>query len=159
MSVADLMRNSSQKAGCMRRSPASHCCHVRTVVCTSAPAAVCDRLAASRAERISAGSGLAEGPFGPRFGWFAISGTVICTCCNEIGSELRPTGYAACRIVGAKTVADMWQTQAVECIGVPHNSRVGILPDHPLRGLVVDADLAVGLDLKGAHFSLRFRYA
>jgi len=53
------MRNSSQNAGCMRRSPASHCCHVRQVVCTSAPAAVCDSRAASRAARICSGCGLA----------------------------------------------------------------------------------------------------
>ena len=35
----------------------------------SAAAAVCDSPAASRAVLISAGAGLAEGPFGPRFGW------------------------------------------------------------------------------------------
>lgn len=35
----------------------------------SAAAAVCDKPAASRADRISAGAGLAEGLFGPRFGW------------------------------------------------------------------------------------------
>lgn len=63
------MRNNSQKAGCMRRSPASHCCQVRQVVCTSTPAAVCDRPAASRAARTSAGAGFDSGPFGPRFGW------------------------------------------------------------------------------------------
>ena len=70
--MADLMRNSSQKAGCMRRSPASHCCQVRHGECTSAPAAVCVKPAASRAARISAGSGLEEGPCGPRFGWLLI---------------------------------------------------------------------------------------
>lgn len=63
------MRNSSQNAGCMRRSPASHCCQVRQVVCSSTPAAVCDNPAASRAARTSAGSGFVPGPFGPRFGW------------------------------------------------------------------------------------------
>lgn len=67
------MRNNSQKAECMRRSPASHCCHVRQVVCTSAPASVCDKPAASRAARMSAGAGFEEGPFGPRFGWLPIS--------------------------------------------------------------------------------------
>lgn len=63
------MRNSSQKAGCMRRSPDSHCCQVRQVVCTSAPAAVWDSPAASRTARMSAGAGLDAGPFGPLFGW------------------------------------------------------------------------------------------
>ena len=38
----------------------------------SAAAAVCERPAASRAERTSAGVGLAEGPRGPRFGWLGI---------------------------------------------------------------------------------------
>lgn len=67
------MRNNSQNAGCMRRSPASHCCHTRQVVCTTRPAAVCESPAASRAARISAGAGFEEGPFGPRFGWLPIS--------------------------------------------------------------------------------------
>ena len=67
------MQNNSQNAGCMRRSPASHCCHTRQVVCTNRPAAVCESPAASRAARISAGVGFEEGPFGPRFGWFPIS--------------------------------------------------------------------------------------
>lgn len=66
------MRNSSQKAGCIRRSPASHCCQVRQVVCTSAPAAVCESPAASRAALTSSGAGLDEGPFGPLFGWLGI---------------------------------------------------------------------------------------
>lgn len=67
------MRNNSQNAGCMRRFPASHCCHTRQVVCTTRPAAVCESPAASRAARISAGAGFEEGPFGPRFGWLPIS--------------------------------------------------------------------------------------
>ena len=66
------MLNNSQNAGCMRRSPASHCCHTRQVVCTRAPASVCERPAASRAARISCGAGFEEGPFGPRFGWLPI---------------------------------------------------------------------------------------
>lgn len=53
----------------MRRSPDSHCCQVRQVVCTSAPAAVWDSPAASRTARMSAGAGLDAGPFGPLFGW------------------------------------------------------------------------------------------
>lgn len=70
-----LRRNNSQKAGCMRRSPASHCCQVRQVVCTVAPAAVCDRPAASRAARISSGVGLrAAEAARERFGWPTISG-------------------------------------------------------------------------------------
>ena len=71
------MRNSSQKAGCMRRllrSPtgASHCCHDRMLVCTSAAAAAWVMPAASRAARTCSGVGLAEGPFGPLFGWLGI---------------------------------------------------------------------------------------
>lgn len=63
-------QNSSQNAGCMRRSPASHCCQVRTVVCTIAPAAVCDKPATSRASRIAAGAG-GGGSSGPR-AWLAM---------------------------------------------------------------------------------------
>ena len=36
------MRNSSQKAGCMRRLPASHSCHPRSVQWIRAAAAVCE---------------------------------------------------------------------------------------------------------------------
>lgn len=63
------MQNSSHSPGCMRRFPASHSCQPRRVQWMSAAAAVCERPAASRAARTSAGSGFAEGPFGPRFGW------------------------------------------------------------------------------------------
>lgn len=63
------MRNSSHRPGCMRRLPASHSCHPRRVQWMSAAAAVCDKPEASRAALISAGAGLAEGPFDPRFGW------------------------------------------------------------------------------------------
>lgn len=63
------MRKSSQNAGCIRRSPASHCCQVRQVVCSRAAAADWDKPAASRAARTSAGAGFDSGPFGPRFGW------------------------------------------------------------------------------------------
>lgn len=64
------MRNSSKKAGCMRRSPASHCCQTRHVECTSAAAAVCVSPAASRAARMRSGSGVAAGePMRLRFGW------------------------------------------------------------------------------------------
>lgn len=75
-----LRRNNSQKAGCMRRSPASHCCQVRQVVCTVAPAAVCDRPAASRAARISSGVGLrAAEAARERFGWLPMSDEVFKT--------------------------------------------------------------------------------
>ena len=73
-----LMRNSSQKAGCMRLSPASHCCQVRQVVCNSAAAAVWDSPNHSRNARTSAGCGFAEGPRGPRFGWFGITSVARC---------------------------------------------------------------------------------
>lgn len=63
------MRNSSHRPGCMRRFPASHSCQPRRVQWMSAAAAVCESPAVSRAALISAGEGLAEGPFGPRFGW------------------------------------------------------------------------------------------
>lgn len=66
------MRNSSHSPGCIRALPASQSCQVRRVEWMSEPAAVCDKPAASRAALISAGAGLAEGPFGPRFGWLGI---------------------------------------------------------------------------------------
>ena len=71
------MRNSSQNAGCMRRSPASHCCQVRSATCTNVAASVCDSPAAPRAALTSSGVWLAEGPFGPLFGWLGISEPVI----------------------------------------------------------------------------------
>lgn len=65
-----LMRNNSQNAGCMRRSPASHCCQVRQVVCSRSAAAVCESPAASRAARTSSGVGFRAGlPARLRFGW------------------------------------------------------------------------------------------
>lgn len=68
-----LMLNSSQKAGCMRRSPASHCCQVRQVVCTNSAAAVCDKPDAALVARTSAGVGLRDGePSRARFGWLLI---------------------------------------------------------------------------------------
>lgn len=65
-----LRRNNSQNAGCMRRSPASHCCHVRHVVCTRSAAAVCESPAASRAARTSSWDGFRAGlPARLRLGW------------------------------------------------------------------------------------------
>lgn len=65
-----LMRNNSQNAGCMRRSPASHCCQVRQVVCNRSAAAVCESPAASLAARTSSGVGFRAGlPARLRFGW------------------------------------------------------------------------------------------
>lgn len=66
------MRNSSHSPGCMRALPASQSCQVRKVEWMRAAAADCESPAASRAERISSGNGLDEGPFGPRFGWLGI---------------------------------------------------------------------------------------
>ena len=66
------MRSNSQKAGCILRFPASHSCHPRRVQWISAAADVCESPAASRAARTCSGKGFAAGPFGPRFGWFAI---------------------------------------------------------------------------------------
>ena len=70
------MRNNSQRPGCMRLLPASHSCHPRRVQWMSAAAAVCESPAASRAAVTSAGSGFAEGPFGPRFGWLGTVGSL-----------------------------------------------------------------------------------
>lgn len=70
-----LKRNNSQNAGCMRRSPASHCCQVRQVVCNRSAAAVCESPAASRAARTSSGVGLRAGlPARLRLGWLPILG-------------------------------------------------------------------------------------
>lgn len=68
-SRARLMLKSSHSPGCIRRSPASHCCQFRSEACTSAPACVCVIPAASRAARISAGGGLRAGLARLRFGW------------------------------------------------------------------------------------------
>lgn len=70
-----LRRNNSQNAGCMRRSPASHCCQVRQVVCRSSAAVVCESPAASRAARTSSGVGFRAGlPARLRLGWLGIFG-------------------------------------------------------------------------------------
>lgn len=64
------MRNSSQKAGCILRFPASHSCHPRRVQWMSAAAAVCESPAASRADRTCSGAGFrAALPARLRFGW------------------------------------------------------------------------------------------
>lgn len=69
------MRNNSHSPGCMRRLPASHSCHPRSVQWIRDAAAVCESPAASRAARISAGSGLRDGePPRERLGWAAMSG-------------------------------------------------------------------------------------
>ena len=68
------MRNNSQKAGCMRRFPASHSCQPRSVQWIRAAAAVCESPAVSRAARTCSGEGFAEGLFSPRFGCDGILG-------------------------------------------------------------------------------------
>lgn len=74
MSYRDLILNSSQNAGCIRLSPASHCCQTRQVVYTNSAADVCVKPALVRAARISGGVGLreAEAPRFERFGWLDI---------------------------------------------------------------------------------------
>lgn len=61
---AVLSRNSSHRPACMRRSPASHCCQVRSDPCTRLAACACVNRAAFRLAMISAGEGVAAGPFG-----------------------------------------------------------------------------------------------
>ena len=65
---------SSQNAGCMRRSPASHCCHVRNDACTNSPASVCVSPAFNLASVISFGAGLADGLLRPLLGWLGMAG-------------------------------------------------------------------------------------
>lgn len=69
-----LIRASSHIAGCMRRSPASHCCQTRQVVWTRDAATVCVRPWPSRHARISSGRGLRDGcgVLRERFGWALI---------------------------------------------------------------------------------------
>lgn len=87
-----LMRNNSQNAGCMRRSPASHCCQVRQVVCKRSAAAVCESPAASRAARTSSGVGFRAGlPARLRLGWLLIdlgAGGIDV----EVGADARSAG-------------------------------------------------------------------
>jgi hypothetical protein len=70
---AVLSLKSSHSPACIRLSPASHCCQARREPCTKVAACVCVNPAASRLAMISAGEGFAEGPFGPRLGWFVTS--------------------------------------------------------------------------------------
>ena len=67
-----LIQNNSHAARGIRRSPASHCCHVRRATCTRVAHSVCVSRALNRQPKISSGLGK-MGPFGPRFGWFVIS--------------------------------------------------------------------------------------
>ena len=67
------MRANSHKPGCMRLSPASQSCTVRSPACTSAPKAVCDRPRDNRKVLMASGAGF-EAPEGlPRLGWDAMS--------------------------------------------------------------------------------------
>jgi len=52
-----LIRKSSQKAGCIFLSPASHCCHARHAECTINAACDWDIPSSMRAARISVGVG------------------------------------------------------------------------------------------------------
>ena len=54
----DLMLNNSHSAASIARVPASHCCQLRCVLCTSADASAVESPADSRACRISSGVGL-----------------------------------------------------------------------------------------------------
>jgi len=63
--------NSIVAAGILR-SPASHCCHVRSPACTSDAACIWLRQASSRRARTTSGAGGEKGPCGPRFGWLVI---------------------------------------------------------------------------------------
>ena len=87
-----LRRNNSQKAGCMRLSPASHCCHVRHVVCKSSAAAVCESPATSRAARTSSGVGFRAGLQARlRLGWLLIEfgGGLVN---HQVGADRRMAG-------------------------------------------------------------------
>lgn len=72
-------RNNSHIAGCMRRSPLSHCCHVLGDEYNSFAASVCVRPASSRTLRIRSGSGLLPGAaFLFRFRWGICSYEIRC---------------------------------------------------------------------------------
>ena len=63
------MRANSHKPGCMRLSPASQSCTVRSPACTSRPNSVWDRPMDNRKVLMASGAGF-EAPEGlPRFGW------------------------------------------------------------------------------------------
>ena len=94
MSRYTLSLKSSQSPGCMRRLPASYSCHARMVPWISAAAAVCVSPAASRAARIASGAGLAEGPFGPRFGWVGMSGAGLVAGHLDAGRDRELHGHA-----------------------------------------------------------------
>jgi hypothetical protein len=65
--------NNSKNAGCILRSPASHCCHTRQVVYSNSAAAVWVSPATSRAALIAVGAGLlAALPARLRLGWLGI---------------------------------------------------------------------------------------
>ena len=68
-----LILNNSQNAGCILRSPYSHCAQERNEVCKSAAHCACVRPAAARTETISSGCGLRSAlPTRLRLGWLLI---------------------------------------------------------------------------------------
>lgn len=123
--VMRLSLNNSQKAGCMRRSPASHCCQVRQVVCTSAPAAVCERPAASRAARISSGVGLrAAEAARERFGWllidldfFGLDGDAVQLLGFGVGQGIK-LGLDSVAVEAVAVAAGHCIDAADDCVGV-----------------------------------------
>ena len=67
------MRASSHKPGCIRLSPASQSCTVRSPACTKAPKAVWDRPRDRRRALMASGAGFEATEGLPRLGWDAIS--------------------------------------------------------------------------------------
>lgn len=159
------MRNSSQKAGCMRRLPASHSCHPRSVQWMRAAAAVCESPAASRAARTCSGNGFAAGPFGPRFGWLGISNRLVKVASDDIdvarqvvhiesGDFFR--AHEVCQETEFDAGAIIGNTLAVEFAVVPVRT---LVLNRPFRGFGVAgigdfATVANVDELCGGHFRL-----
>lgn len=153
-----LRRNNSQNAGCMRRSPASHCCQVRQVVCNKSAAAVCESPASSRAARTSSGVGLRAGlPARLRLGWLLID-LGGCGINVQIGADARSAGIklalhgAVGRVVGGLIPDDEAGLAAVaEGLVDRRGSGESIF----VAGLAVGHDGAGGVGGEFGHFDLQ----
>ena len=127
------MRANSHKPGCMRRSPASQSCTVRSPACTSAPKAVCDRPRDNRKVLMASGAGF-EAPEGlPRLGWDAMSdrgrtraarGLRLIKPC--VLSALQRCGSVVCAHASLKTGVVLLQIQRTWLVVVRATSAVAV---------------------------------
>lgn len=127
------MRANSHKPGCMRLSPASQSCTVRSPACTSRPNSVWDRPMDNRKDLMASGAGF-EAPEGlPRLGWDAMSdrgrtraarGLRLIKPC--VLSALQRCGSVVCAHASLKTGVVLLQIQRTWLVVVRATSAVAV---------------------------------